>query len=541
MDKQIADQIITKYIQKIYGFAMKKAFSYDEAEDLCADIIQEVYSSLIKSENILNLDGYIWRISEHTYAKYVASKKKLKYVSIHEMDIPYKETFAFDNCEDDIYRLRREIAYLTEKRREIVYLFYYNNCSVSYISKKLELPEGTVKWHLNKARNKLKEKFFMERKIGKLGIAPITAVNFGHHGNPGTNEGPEFYLSNKLNLNITYSVYDTPKTRDEIADELGISPVYIEDNIHFLEENGFLVKTTGNRYTTYVCFEPETYSLELAETLLQKQQLVAKTLITSYVPSVRTAISAFIKDTYIPGGNKELLEAAAIFYGIIEKCSLSIHKDMSKYDIHTTAGGSFVATVDIPCCPSDPDYTTTMDASGYWACGSMTRQSEKYSSVSSWSVDSRYSSRKGAWKNNHTCDYEYLYEFLCGILPENAANSEKYMRLKERGFLNENNRINIMIMKKTLSEFHDRIPSLDEQLKYKFADTALEFSMIKAKNYPPQIQDLIISRGVSNFIGREVALMVMDTLYQDGTFQSLTEKEMITSNLIMFSDILPEI
>ena len=31
MKKEQADKIITKYLQKIYGFAVKKAFSYDEA------------------------------------------------------------------------------------------------------------------------------------------------------------------------------------------------------------------------------------------------------------------------------------------------------------------------------------------------------------------------------------------------------------------------------------------------------------------------------------------------------------------------------
>ena len=64
--------------------------------------------------------------------------------------------------------------------------------------------------------------------------------------------------------------------------------------------------------------------------------------------------------------------------------------------------------------------------------------------------------------------------------------------------------------------------------------------MIKARNYPLQMQDLIVGRGISGFIGTEVAMMVMDILYQNGTFKTLTEREKITAELIMFSDILPE-
>ena len=35
MEKQKVDQIITDYLKKIYGFAIKKSYSYDEAEELC--------------------------------------------------------------------------------------------------------------------------------------------------------------------------------------------------------------------------------------------------------------------------------------------------------------------------------------------------------------------------------------------------------------------------------------------------------------------------------------------------------------------------
>ena len=88
----------------------------------------------------------------------------------------------------------------------------------------------------------------MERKIGKLGINPIVAQGFSHNGNPGTNGGPEYYLGNKPNLNIVYSVYHSPKTLEEIAEELGVTPVYIEDAVNELENNGFLIRKSGNRF-----------------------------------------------------------------------------------------------------------------------------------------------------------------------------------------------------------------------------------------------------------------------------------------------------
>jgi len=539
MLKQKADEIIIEYLQKIYGFAVKKSYSYDEAEELCSEIIQKVYSSLLKAEDVSNIEGYIWRISEHTYSKYVASKKKHQGISIDGLQIAYYEKYFFENNDSELRRLTREIAFLSQKRRKIVYGFYYENKSVTRISKELGMPEGTVKWHLNQARNELKEGFSMERKIGKLGLSPIKATDFGHSGDPGRNGGPEYYLGDKLNLNIVYSVYHYPKTKEKIAEELGLTPVYIEDKINLLEENGFLVKSQGERYTTFVKFDPEKFYLEMLEKETAIQFEIADILAKEYVPIVREAI-VDVNNVYIPSGNRELLDAAAVFYGIAAKCGIPINNDLSKYVIKTTCGGNYIAFVHINSQRADPDYNPVYkDLPTYWACGHMTRWSRKYPSVYSWSIDTRLCSREGAWSNNHTSDYEYLYELIIGLICDNSANKEKFERLRKRNFITSDNKPNIMIVNGNQKDFFDKIPKLDKAITDRFADKALELAMMKAKNYPPQMQDLIINWEVSGFIGTKVALMVMDMLYANGIFNPLNEQEKVTSNLIMFCDKLP--
>lgn len=539
MKKQQADELIVTYLPKIYGFAMKKAFSYDEAEELTSDIVTEVYVSLLSAKEILNIDGYVWRISEHVYSKFVSSKKKREGISIDGMEIPDDMPIWEDDSKSEIDLLRREIAFLTQTRRNIVYSFYYENKPISEITNEMGIPEGTVKWHLNKARNDLKEGFIMERKIGKLGIKPIEAKNFGHSGNPGKNGGPEYYLGNKLNLNIVYSVYHTPKTMIEIAEELGVTPVYIEDTVKELEANGFLVKQTKDRYTTYVDFNPETYSLEWEDQRLQKQMEIAEILVREYVPQVRATI-ADVTDVYIPSENRELFEAAAIFYAVSNLCNIKLKTDLSKYHIKTLAGGDFIATVNIPATQSDPDYIPSQRYPSYWACGNMWRYSEKYPSLSSWAIDTRYSSREGTWANNLISDYEYLYEVITGTIKDNPANKEKFDRLRNRKYLTKENKVNIMVVRDDQDGFFSKLPSLDESLKRRFADYALEQAMILAKDYPPQMRDLIVNWKVDGFISRTVALMVMDILYENGTFRPLTEEEKVTSNLLMFCDRLPE-
>lgn len=538
MKKDRVDGIITEYLPKIYGFSIKKSFSYNEAEEICSDIISELYPSLIKSEEIFNLEGYVFRISEHVYSKYVSAKKRAEGFSIDGMDIPFFDDYDIDDFEEEKLRLRREIAFLSKTRRNIIFSYYYENKTVSEIAKKLNMPVGTVKWHLNKAKNKIKEGFNMERKIGKLGLNPIKAEIFGHNGHPGNNGDTSYYLGDKLNLNIVYSVYHSPKTKEEIAEELGVTPVFIEDKIEMLENNGFLVREAGDKFTTYVQFHPETFSLEQEENIYRKKLEVAEKLAQNYVPKVRAAVSGFA-DVYIPGGNRELFEAFAVFFAVSWKCNLPIKKDISKYYIKTLDGGEYIANVVLPCTQRDKDYKPAFpDKPSYWACGSMTRDSRKYK-IYSWAVDTRYCTRKGGWVNNRAEDYEYLYEFMTGMLSENnMADKEKIDRLREREFISDG-KANIMVMKGCFNDFSKSIPELDDDFKREIVDYALESAELEARDYPPQMQDLIIYDNVKHFIGNDVAIMVKDILYKNGTFKSLTENEKVTTDLVMFSDKLP--
>lgn len=537
MDKQKVDVLITQYLKKIYGFSVSKCFGYDEAEDLCSDIVTELYSSLLSADEIYNIDGYVWRISMHVLARFISSKKKHQGISIDGIDIPFYDD-AFDDDDESLIRIRREIAFLTKVRREIVYQYYYENKSIASIAVVMNMPTGTVKWHLSKAKHELKEGFIMERKIGKLGLKPIKAFSIDHGGSPGTNGGPEFYLNDALNLNIVYSVYHEPKTSDEIAEELGVTPVFIEDKIALLESNGFLVRQAKNRYTTYVKFSPEEYSLEEAEHKLKKQYEVAKLLCDGYVKQIRDAVADY-PDVYIPSGNRELLEAFAVLFGVSTLCGISLNIDLSKYVIKTTDGGRYMVRVELEAKQTDTDYVSDFDPGDLRFCGVCIRTSNRYP-VDSISMDTNHCSRKGGWVNNHNADYEYLYEFMTGKISDDTVSADKFKRLRERKFITDDGKVNIMVVKGSGDDFLDKIPLLDEETKKQFAGFAIEAAEITARKYPPQLHDLIIHHEAETFVNHIVGTMVLNILYGNGTFKALTENERVTANLIMFSDVLPE-
>ena len=88
MEKQLVDHMTETYFHKIYGFAVKKAYSDDEAQELCAEMVKEVYLSLLGAEAISNTDGYVWRICSNVFARHVSTKKK-QGISLNGMELPY--------------------------------------------------------------------------------------------------------------------------------------------------------------------------------------------------------------------------------------------------------------------------------------------------------------------------------------------------------------------------------------------------------------------------------------------------------------------
>lgn len=539
MEKQQADAIITEYLPKLYGFAVKRCYGYDEAEELCAQIVEEVYRALRTRDGIRNVGGYIYTVCERAYAGYVRRRKRDAAIPLDQIPEPAADGLETDEAEDEMRRVRQALAYLTRQRREIAYAYYFEDKPVAVIAAERGIPTGTVKWQLNKLRRELKENLYMEHNIGKLGLKPVRAVDIGHCGNIGPQGfGPEHYLGDRLNLNLVYSVYEQPRTTQEIADELGVNPVFLEERIEMLAENGFLVRQPGGRYTTYVRFWPETCSRRQEEAVFLKRREAAELLVREYVPQVRAALEN-APPMYVPGGNRELAEASAVFYAVLELCGLSAQKDLSRYIVRPTDGSDYIVNVELETTASDPDYTPAFDFAEFSVCGSMWRFSEKYP-VAAWSADSRLSSRTGGWQNNRTADYEYLYEYITGALGDVPANAEKLARLRERGLLTADGAVNAVVVQGDREAFFARLPRLSDELKKTFAGFALENAETIARDYPPQMRDLVVAWEARGFVGGAVAMMVQDSLYSDGTFRPLTEQERAAADLLVFSDVLPE-
>ena len=259
MNRKDVEKCITEYLKPIFGFALKRCKSIHDAEDLSQEIAIKAFRVLLIKDDVADMGKFIWTVAHNTLSNYYRdAANSMVCVSVNEVAEliadPYSNPETDDNTEA-IHRLQAKIAYLSKLQRRIVIAYYFEKRKQADIARELGIPLGTVKWHLFEAKKELKRGMDTMRKASELKFNPIKFNSYGINGSVGKKSLDEFFRST-LTQNICYCVRNTAKTVNEIADDLGVSPVYVETEVEFLEEYGFL-RTKKDRYiVNFIISEP---------------------------------------------------------------------------------------------------------------------------------------------------------------------------------------------------------------------------------------------------------------------------------------------
>ncbi len=269
MKRQEAERITTEYLKPVYGFALKRCKSLQDAEDLSQEIILKAFRALIAKDDIADPAKFIWAIAHNTLSNYYRdSARTFVGVPIDEIgELASDEETNEDNSET-FEKLRSEIAYLSKLQRKIVIAYYFEKKKQADIAKALNIPLGTVKWHLFEAKKELKRGIDTVRQTSDLKFNPIKFHSAGINGSVGT-KGAEL-LRSTLSQNICYCVRNTAKTVNEIADDLGVSPVYVETEVEYLENYGLLTVQKNRYILNFIISEPTAELLTLQDKMYKE-------------------------------------------------------------------------------------------------------------------------------------------------------------------------------------------------------------------------------------------------------------------------------
>lgn len=430
MDKQTADKKIYEYRDKIFGFAMEKTRNVDQADELASDIICEVYRSFLRGGDIINVDGYVYRIARNVWSKYVRRlTENRSFEDIDNVVIPYYDKREDDNSEE-LEALRREIGYLSERQRQIVYMHYYRGLSVSETAKRLNISAGTVKWHLSDARTKLKEGITMTINDRNLNLNPIKFTGMGHCGSPGSTGDTMDMFDTRLKQNIAYACYWQPKTLEEIARALGVPQVYIADSLEKLVDYAYIDKLDNSKNPKYRTNMIITDESKCGNTNALMDS-AAEYLCENYFPE---EFRAFGSDPAHWGFSCADGDLNFLKHNLVLACMWSFEDietvDWEKVSVKRPDGGGFTAFATV----ADDTEQRTDGEYPYWACGYMNRRTVNGDDVFyAISLDCRYADRNGGWRDNLTSDWDSLVKFMNG--GKDSLTPDEYKRLCDKGYV----------------------------------------------------------------------------------------------------------
>ncbi|MCM1579142.1 MAG: sigma-70 family RNA polymerase sigma factor [Ruminococcus sp.] len=242
-------------MENTYLFCKKRLSDSEEAKDLAQDILLEAVRALSDGREIIGFYSWYWRMARNKYADRIRRKRSpnlpLEATGGVAADItmPAEKLIA----EEDISALNYSLSRLASVYREIMIRFYLREQSVNDIAAELGIPAGTVKGRLFDGRKKLKERFDNMDNIGKYSYAPALLDWFWGGG---ISSASRIMNSSKIVPQAMVICRSEAKSVNEIADEMGVAPVYLEEFLYKMEDEKLLISHVKGKYLANCCLFP---------------------------------------------------------------------------------------------------------------------------------------------------------------------------------------------------------------------------------------------------------------------------------------------
>lgn len=167
-DQKAFAELMSRYKESVYYTMLKMCNNKDDAEDLTIEAFGRAFKKLDQYSPNYAFSTWLFKIASNNAIDFIRRKKQMSSVSIdnkqenseskeHSANI---KTDSLDPEENFIKKQKIELVRvlvdgLKPKYREMIELFYFHEMSHEEISQRLNLPIGTIKAQLFRARDLL--------------------------------------------------------------------------------------------------------------------------------------------------------------------------------------------------------------------------------------------------------------------------------------------------------------------------------------------------------------------------------------------------
>ena len=171
------NDLVRKYEKQVYNFAYRLTGNYDDANDVAQDAFLRVFNAIGSFRGDASFSTWLFRITTNVFlderkrAKAHPQASLDEYLELGESSVarqivdpsPTPEVVLEESERAQI--LSKAISDLPEYQRAMVTLYHSQQKSYEEIAEIMDLPIGTVKSRLNRARLALKEKLSGLREL----------------------------------------------------------------------------------------------------------------------------------------------------------------------------------------------------------------------------------------------------------------------------------------------------------------------------------------------------------------------------------------
>ena len=299
--QELLRQFDDDLLDKLFGFCYVRTNDSYEAQELCSDIVFALVRAVHTDGEITNLYSFIWRVARNVYADF--SNNRRKYVdTFYDGDADEVLQFVADEEQEEdsdelLNSVYRRIAFLTKAYREVMIMYYIDGLSTAEIAKLQNTSEGAVRQRLFSARQKIKREV---EEMAEIYNRPLTLDKIDYviwgTGNPGWGD-PRTVCSRMFSKHIVWLCHKKPMSASEIAEELNVPTVYVEEELEILRkgengEYGFLRRLDNGKYAiNFILLDKDV--IEKANALYTEQLPKICDIISNYIEEHKAEYLAF--------------------------------------------------------------------------------------------------------------------------------------------------------------------------------------------------------------------------------------------------------
>ncbi len=169
-DQEVWNMVVDQYSRKVYNMALNFAGNSDDAADITQEVFLKVYNNIEKFKEEKSFTSWLLRLSKNYCIDYWRKSKYNRRSLELDENLKIEPANGAGTPEDAVIKrydaiyLRKKLRLLPPDLRALIIMRDIQDFSYQEIAEHLEIPLGTTKSRINRARTKLAKLILKEGK-----------------------------------------------------------------------------------------------------------------------------------------------------------------------------------------------------------------------------------------------------------------------------------------------------------------------------------------------------------------------------------------